>query len=429
MAQSNDQAPTVQTQDPSHIARYEIVRRLGQGSSGTVYLGWDPFIKRQVAIKVSLPTSHRGRERFFVEAQSAGRLTHSNLVAIYDMGMHNEYCYITMEYVDGITLEKHCQTDNLLPVEKAVSLIFTVGQALDYAHRMKIIHRDIKPSNIMIDTNGAPKVTDFGIAQMTEETSEMGIWGTPSYISPEQIKDESIACNSDIFSLGCVLYELLCGEKAFDGKNSFSIMYKVIHKEPVPICEMRSELPAILDDIIRKALAKDPKARYRTSLDFCYDLRVALRGLSELVDTVEKPRHAMEYVQNVPFFQNFAKDQVAELGRASTIVKVLKNQVIVTEGEIDDTFYIILSGRAKIHKNGRDVATVGVGECFGEMAYICGQPRSASVLAQTDCILMKLSATLIDGQPESIQLLFYKNFATTMVHRLSDILNDKLGSC
>jgi serine/threonine-protein kinase len=133
----------------------------------------------------------------------------------------------------------------------------------------------------------------------------------------------------------------------------------------------------------------------------------------------EKVRNAIDYVHHVPFFQNFTKDQVQLLGAASTIAKVSKDSIIVAEGDIDDTFYIILSGRAKIRKGEQDIASIGVGQCFGEMAYICGQPRMASVLAETDCILIKISATLIDRSPESVQLLFYKNFAKTLVQRLS----------
>jgi serine/threonine protein kinase len=403
----------------ARLGRYEIIRKIGQGASGVVYLGRDPFIKRQVAIKISQPTSDRGRERFFVEAQSAGRLNHPNLVAIYDVGMHGDLCYITMEFVDGNTLEPHCRPENLLLPSKAVELTFSASKALDYAHKMGVIHRDIKPSNIMLDSYGSAKIADFGIAQMTEETSEMGVWGTPSYMSPEQLKDEPITSNTDIFSLGCVLYELLTGTQAFPGNNNFSIMYKVTNDEPVPLREIKPDLPASLVEILKKSMAKDPEERYQTCLDFSYDLRVALRGFTETVAD-DKVRDALDYVHHVPFFNNFTKEQVTELGLASTIVKFFKNSIIVAEGEIDDTFFIILSGNARIRKNNSDIATIGIGQCFGEMAYISGEPRAASVIADTDCILMKISATLIDGASESIQLLFYKNFATTLVHRLSN---------
>jgi len=400
------------------IGRYKIVRRLGQGASGVVYLGMDPFIKRNVAIKISQPTSDRALERFFTEAQSAGRLLHQNMVLIYDVGMHDGLCYITMEYVDGSTLEKHCCKDNLLPVNKAVEIIFGVCNAIDYAHNQGIIHRDIKPSNIMLNKEGISKVTDFGIAYMTQQTSEMGVWGTPSYMSPEQLKEESIGSYSDIFSLGCVLYELLTGEMAFPGKNNFTIMYKITNDDPASILELRPELSTILDDIIKKALAKDPAERYQTCMDLAYDLRVALRGITDTFLN-GKINDALDYVHHIQFFKDFTKEQVQELLKASMILKFPKGKVIMTEGEIDDTLYIILSGSTKIRKADTDIACIGAGECFGEMAYLCGQVRSATVLAETDCVLIKISSTLLDKAPADIQLLFYKNFAKTLADRFT----------
>jgi serine/threonine-protein kinase len=400
------------------IGRYEITRKLGQGASGVVYLGIDPFIKRNVAVKISQPNSDRALERFFIEAQSAGRLIHQNMVIIYDVGMHDGFCYITMEYVDGDTLEKYCHKNHLLPVTKAVESIFGVCNAIDYAHNQGIIHRDIKPSNIMLNQEGISKITDFGIAHMTQETSEVGVWGTPSYMSPEQLKEESIGSYSDVFSLGCVLYELLTGEMAFPGKNNFAIMYKITNEEPTSVTQLRPELPAILDDITKKALAKDPRDRYQTCMDLAYDLRVALRGVSDtFLDGQLKD--AVDYVHHIQFFQDFNKEQVQELLKTSTIHKFPKGKVIVTEGEIDDTLYIILSGSTKITKDDSDIASIGAGECFGEMAYLCGQVRSATVLAETDCVVIKVSSTLLDKAPADIQLLFYKNFAKTLADRFT----------
>ena len=409
---------TASLADLKTVGRYEIQSKLGQGASGVVFKGFDPYIKRNVAIKLTRPNSDRARERFFREAQYAGRLSHPNLVMIYDVGMQDGFCYFAMEYVSGSTLETFCHKDHLLPVSKAVEIIFKVCDAIDYAHSQGIIHRDLKPQNIMLDRGANPKITDFGIAQMTEVTSEMGVWGTPSYMAPEQLKEDAISNASDIFSLGCVLYELLTGEKAFPGRNNFQIMYKITNENPAPLSQLRPDLPALIAEIVNKTLSKDPKDRYQTGRDLAYDLRVALRGLTNVAidDTI---RDAVDYVHHVPFFQGFTKDQVRELSTASTITKVPRGKIIVTEGEIDDTFYIILSGKAKISKDGNPIATVGVGECFGEMAYICSQPRSASVVADTDCILMKISATLMDRSPENIQLLFFRNFAMTLVRRLS----------
>ena len=418
--------------DIKTVGRYEIIGKLGQGSMGVVYLGRDPYINRKVSIKISRPSSDvvgekadKYRERFFLEAQSAGRLMHPNIVAIYDAGMYKDFCYITMEYIDGPTLEKSCHKNALLPVSKVVETLFAACKALDYAHKKGVIHRDIKPSNIMLNKAGDVRITDFGIAQIkSEQTTSKGIIGSPSYMSPEQVKEEPVEDKSDIFSLGCVLYELLAGEKAFPGENYFSIMYKITNEEPVPIRDIRPEVPEIVAKITRKALAKDSNQRYQTCMDFAYDLRVALRGLKGIT-TSDKVENVIDYVHSVPFFENFNKEQVKEILNASNIIKVLKEKIIVAEGEIDDSFYIILSGKAVVQKHNRPIATISRGECFGEMSYLSGESRAATVVAETDCILMKISATLLDKSSESIQLLFLKNFAMTLLRRLSKSIEAK----
>jgi len=408
------------------VGRYEIVGKLGQGSMGVVYLGRDPYINRHVSIKISRPGSNVGgeqaekyRERFFVEAQSAGKLLHPNIVAIYDAGMYKDFCYITMEYIDGPTLEKFCKRDDLLPPGRVAEIIFSACKALDFAHKKGVVHRDIKPSNILINKAGVAKITDFGIAQVrSEQASPEGIIGSPSYMSPEQVKEEPIEDKSDIFSLGCVLYELLTGEKAFSGDNYFSIMYKIANEDPLPIREVRPDLPEIMWKITSKALAKDPGHRYQNCMDLAYDLRVALRGLKGGV-AGDKVESVVDYVQSVPFFDRFTKAQVREIMEASHIIKVRKGKVVVAEGEIDDSFFIILSGNAAVQKHNAKIALISRGECFGEMSYLGGQSRSATVVAETDCILLKISATLLDRSTEPVQLLFMKNFAMTLMRRLS----------
>ena len=356
---------------------------------------------------------------FFIEAQSAGRLMHPSIVAIYDAGMYKDFCYITMEYIDGPTLEKFCFKDNLLPISRVVEIIFAVCKALDYAHKKEVIHRDIKPSNIMLNKSGGIRITDFGIAQIkSEQSASKGIIGSPSYMSPEQINEEPVEDKSDIFSLGCVLFELLTGEKAFTGENYFEVMYKITNEEPVPVRKMRPEIPEILERITRKALAKDPLDRYQTCEDFAYALRVALRGFKGTVKS-SKVEDVVDYIHSVPFFENFSKDQVKEILHASNIIKVLKGKVVVTQGEIDDSFFIILSGKAAVQINNKSIAFLGRGECFGEMSYLSGQARAATVVAETDCILLKISATLLDKSSESMQVVFLRNFAMTLSNRLS----------
>lgn len=399
------------------LGRYKLIKKIGQGGSGVVYLARDSFIQRPVAVKISQPASTNSRKRMFLEAQSAGRLSHPNILSIYDTGIYNKFCYIIMEYVEGSTLKPFCNPDQLLEPARCAEIIFHICNALDYAHEHGVIHRDIKPSNIMIGEDGTPKLMDFGIAHITEQTSEKGLWGTPSYMSPEQLREETVLPQSDIFSLGCVLFELLTGKRAFSGDNDFSIIYKITREAPEAVRELRPDLPDIFNEILRKSLAKDPAERYQSGMAFAYDLRVALRGFRQ-TKLDAKIDDVIDFVRNVPFFQDFSREQIKNLGLTGNVLRFRRGKVIVAEGEIDDTFFIILSGKVKIHRNGQDIAMIGSGECFGEMAYIAGHARSASATARTDCILMKISATLLDKAPESIQLLFFKNFARTLSQRL-----------
>lgn len=413
--------------DIKTVGRYEIVKKIGQGSMGVVYLGKDPYINRKVGIKVSRPASDakgkivdKYRERFFLEAQSAGRLMHPNIVAIYDAGLYKDFCYITMEYINGPTLVNACHKDFLFPISKVASIVFHVCGALDYAHQKGVVHRDIKPSNIMLTKNDEVKITDFGIAKiMTEQTLKRGIVGSPSYMSPEQVKEMPINHLSDIFALGCVFYELIAGQKAFPGENYFSIMYKITNEDPKPIRQVRPDIPPILEQIITKALEKDPDKRYQSCMDIAYELRVAVRGLKEGDSKGPVVGDVVDYVHSVQFFEGFSKEQVGEILEASNVVKIPRGNVMVTEGDIDDSFFIILSGRAVVQRNGKDIASIKRGECFGEMAFLTGESRTATVVADTECILMKISAILLDKSPESVQLLFLKRFAITLLRRLS----------
>ena len=270
------------------LGRYEIEKELGRGAMGTVFLGKDPKINRFVAIKtlrldeVDAEMVPEVKERFFREAESAGRLNHPNIVTIHDAGEEQELGYIAMEVLDGKDLKEWCRKDNLLPVKQVLEVVAEVADALDYAHSQNVVHRDIKPANIMMQKDGTVKVTDFGIARITtsSKTQTGVLLGTPSYMSPEQITSTKVDGRADIFSLGVVLFEMLAGEKPFQSDNPATLMFQIA-KEPHPsILKMRPDLPPACEAVIDRALQKDAAQRYQRAAEMAEALRACAQGLT-----------------------------------------------------------------------------------------------------------------------------------------------------
>ena len=259
------------------LGRFEILREIGKGAMGVVYLAHDPKIQRKIAIKmVSIPPgvsaeeARESRHRFVREAQAAGKLTHPNIITIYDVVEEQDHSYIAMEYIEGETLETYTKPSSLLPLNRVLPILAQACAALDYAHRNQVIHRDIKPANLMLMKGDLLKITDFGLAKSPQANlTQAGVLiGTPNYMSPEQISGRTMDGRSDFFSLGVVLYELLTGERPFAGDTISTIIYRILYEEPRPPRILNAKLPPAFDHIIQRALAKDPSARYQTGADF-----------------------------------------------------------------------------------------------------------------------------------------------------------------
>jgi len=270
-----------------HLGRYELLEELGRGAMGVVYKARDPQIDRLVALKVLATApgldpgeAQQHRERFQREARAAGRLAHPNIVTIHDVGEDQGRIFLVMELVQGHALDRILRTRRPLPLDEVLAIGEQVASALDYAHRHGIIHRDVKPANILLSAEGRVKVTDFGIARITgADTTQAGqTFGTPSYMSPEQVQGLTLDGRSDIFSLGAVLYEVLSGERAFQGETLSTIIYRILHEEPIPLRRHNPTLPAALETCLQKALAKDPAARYALATEVARDLRMAVEG-------------------------------------------------------------------------------------------------------------------------------------------------------
>jgi len=272
---------------PQRLGRYVVQRRIGRGAMGAVYLGKDPRINRAVAIKV-IPIEKEfedeelkeARLRFYREAESAGRLTHPNIITVYDAGEDKGLAYIAMEYVPGIPLRDFTDPKRLLAPKRALELCAATAEALDYAHNQGVIHRDIKPANLLYNPkDGSLKISDFGVARITDNNrTKTGIvLGTPMYMSPEQLGAEDLTGLSDLFSLGVTLYELMVGEVPFKATNIAVLMTKITTEDPAPVSSRRTGIPPSVDAVLAKALAKRPENRFSCGAEMAIALRNCAR--------------------------------------------------------------------------------------------------------------------------------------------------------
>lgn len=262
-------------------ARYEIQSRLGEGGMATVFGGTDRLLGRRVAIKVLSPHYARDRkavERFRREAQAAAGLNHPNVVSVFDTGSDDGVHYIVMEHVEGRTLADVLRDEGALPPGHAAMVAVDVCRALASAHEKGMVHRDVKPGNVLLASDGGVKVTDFGIARVASSeplTVTGSVMGTASYLSPEQARGGEIDARSDVYSLGCVLYEMLTGKTPFDGETPLAIAYKHVEEEPLPPSSVNPAVPTELEAVVRKAMSKDPADRYVSAAEMARDLRTA----------------------------------------------------------------------------------------------------------------------------------------------------------
>lgn len=271
------------------LGRYQVEKELGKGAMGVVYLGRDPKINRVVAIKtLALANEFEGdelkeiKERFFREAETAGRLNHPNIVTIYDAGEEHDLAYIAMEFLHGHDLARYVKPDALLPIPKVVNIVFKAALALHYAHQHNIVHRDIKPANIMYEPeSGNIKITDFGIARITDasKTKTGTVLGTPTYMSPEQVAGKKVDGRSDLYSLGVMFYQMLSGVAPFRGESMATLMFKIANEPHASVFEARPELANVLPcigGVLDKAIAKNPDDRYQTGQEFAVAIKTCV---------------------------------------------------------------------------------------------------------------------------------------------------------
>jgi tRNA A-37 threonylcarbamoyl transferase component Bud32 len=412
---------------PTRIGKYEIRRPLGKGAAGTVYLARDAFRDQQVALKVIDPDffTHPAfnevfRPQFETEASLAGKLDHPHIVSIYDAVLTTDTGHIVMEYVPGGNLKPYINDQNLLPIDSALEVAFKCCGALDYAFRHGIVHRDIKPANIMVGEGTDIKIGDFGAAYLRRgDDSQILRLGTPSYMSPEQIKEEPLTLHSDMFCLGIVVYELITGQRPFAGRTLSDLFTKIVSEDPLPPSRLRPSVPAALDAIVMRALSKTPAERYGNWVEFALDLAHTgrLRSLQQAVPDSEKYQH----LRNVPQLAGLTAPQLWALVRAGQWSRAGANHVIVGEGERSDRLYFLAHGEAKVTKRGRLLNVIRAGEFFGEMSFISGgqMMRQATVESVSDVVLATFERKAIDRLETTCQLPVVWTLLTNLVDRLA----------
>lgn len=413
---------------PERIGKYRIESVVGKGGGGIVYKGFDPFVSRDVAVKVALQSVGAGEEEkpaeersFFTEARAAGMLTHPHIVTLYDAGEIGSYAYIVMEYIDGCTLKEMCRPDGpRASLEQIIDIIYKCAKALQYSHEHDVLHRDIKPSNIMLTRSGVPKIMDFSIAAIAkrgEAAQQVGV-GSPLYMSPEQVRRQPLGPQSDLYSLGAVMYQLLTGMPPFIG-DSLPALFTAIRNAPVPRPDHACpDLPKEIGDVVEKLLAKNPADRYRSGDELARELLRLFERL-KATDRQLSRREGKDSLLSLRFFSSFSDREIEDILNASSMQSFAPADTIVREGDVDSAFYIIARGSVDVFKGRRKISVLDRGDCFGEISFLTASKRTATVRASTPVLALKVNAALLDTLPVETQLRFYKVFTDTLIYRLA----------
>ncbi|MGH8285260.1 MAG: protein kinase domain-containing protein [Steroidobacteraceae bacterium] len=430
MSATASKSVNVRKKIPDKIGKYAVINEVGRGSTGIVYLSHDAYYGRDVAIKLYTADTadtagdeeraRVARKMFLSEAHLVGMLQHPNILPIYDAGEEEGHCYIVTEHVHGArTLAAYCRPDNLLRIDDCVEIVYKCAKALHYAHSRGVIHRDIKPSNIMLTQDSDVRIIDFGIALVADsEISKIeGIAGSPSYMSPEQVQSLELTNRSDLYSLGAVMYELLTGARPFRAGNLQKLLHQIVYATPPPIHTMRPDTPEDLEAVVATALQKDPEKRYKSGLDFAAELTRVHQKLRERNSRIDR-QEQFGVLRRLKFFHDFSHAEIWEVLRASSWQDYADREEIVKEGEMDDRFYIIVSGNCAVERHGGRVGVLDTGECFGEASYVPGAKRTATIRAAGSVTLLKVSSTLLEQVSASCQLRFNRVFLRNLISRL-----------
>ena len=411
---------------PERIGKYYVVHEVGRGSTGTVYLSHDPFYGRDVAIKLYHSTSaddaesRNARRMFMGEAHMIGKLQHPNIVPIYDAGEEEGRRYVVTEHIHGArTLSAYCRPGSLLPIDQVVQIVYKCAKALHYAHSRGVVHRDIKPSNILLTQDGDVRIVDFGIALVSDsEISRLeGVAGSPAYMSPEQVQGHPLDSRSDLYSLGAVMYEMLCGQRPFRAGALGKLLRQVVQSTPEPLRDVRPEIPEELEEIIARALQKDPDDRFRTGAEFAAEPDPRPPAAAQRAAGVRRGG-ALRGAARLRFFHDFSHAEIREVMRAAAWVECspASRCCVPATPTTASTWWCPAGCRSS--RGGDTVGRVEQGGCFGEAAFAEGSRRDTVITADGPVTLLKVTATLLEQTSIACQLRFNKVFLRELIERL-----------
>ena len=414
------------------IGKYEIIRTLGKGATAVVYLARDPDSGQEVAVKLirfggeNAAMSRRLRKLFQTDGSIGRRLEHPNIVRIYDAQIESEQAYIVMEYIEGQALDQYCAINRLLPMHRAIGIIFKCCLALDYAFRQGVVHRDIKPANILIDAEDNPKITDFGLAlnlhkdMNRDSTFIMGV-GSPAYMSPEQVKNYPLNQKTDLYSLGVLLFQLLTGRLPFRAGNQGALIYKIVNMDAPSVCALNPNLPAGLEPILKKALEKDLYNRYRNGAEFAKDLSTVRYQMLDETDTQQDSEH-FERLRGLEFFKEFEDIELWEVLRISVWREVSDKVALIREGDNNRIFGVIVDGFVEVSIEGKSLCRLGSGEVVGEMTYLHPDDtkRSATVVTLEPTLFLEINSAALDLSSDELLERFRKTLIAKVLSRMRE---------
>jgi serine/threonine protein kinase len=421
---------------PSHIGKYLVKAKIGEGATSEVFLADDPFTGTSVAIKRVrpgvLPNSREShfQQRFFAaEAALVGRLHHPGVVQILDAVADTDAPYLVMEYVPGGTLRRFCRADALLPLPQVLEVGFKCAMALGYCYRQGLIHRDVKPANLLTQMDGDQilqiKVTDFGsVFNQTAEHTQIYRVGSLAYMSPEQLDGDALDCRADIYSMAAVLYHLIAGRPPFDAQQQQAIMHQIYHGTPPPLSSLREGVPAGLQALIERSLAKERALRPASWEEFAkalsalgHDQQLSRGPLQEVLDS-----ERFTLLRSLDFFADFGDVEIWEVVHRARWQRHTYGQALFRKGDEGNAFHIVTQGQVEVYRDGKLAAQIGAGSTVGEMAYLA---PNRELRVHTVDILVSQQATTLSFTPETLnqlslatRSLFDKAFIGVLVKRL-----------